>query len=81
MMQKLFERQLSNQKTEAPVQDRLWRASHGYRFLVWRRRIAWVKRVWKDVKQVVEWLEVIVVVLASVVLILFLLFGIGNPLP
>jgi hypothetical protein len=68
-------------ESNAPVQDRLWRVSHGYRFLVWRRRITQVKRVWKDVKQVVEWLEVIVAVLASVALILFLLFGVGNPLP
>lgn len=68
-------------ESNAPLQDRLWRVSHGYRFLERRRRWAQVKRVWKSVEQVVEWLEVIVVVLASVALILFLLFGIGNPLP
>jgi len=63
------------------VQDRLWRASHGYRFLVWRRRVAQVKRVRKDVRMVLDWLFVSVVVLGFAALILFLLFGIGNPLP
>lgn len=67
--------------SEPIVQDRLWRVSHAYRFLERRRHIAQVKRVWKSVKQVVEWLEVIVVVLGFAALMLLLLFGIGNPLP
>lgn len=68
-------------ESNAPVQDRLWRVSHAYRFLEQRRRVAQLKRAWKDIKQVGEWAFVIVVVLANAALILFLLFGIGNPLP
>jgi hypothetical protein len=69
------------ESNEPIVQDRLWRASHGYRFLMWRRRMAQLKRVWRDVRMVAEWLFVIVVVLGFAVLILLLLFGVGNPLP
>ena len=68
-------------ESNAPLQDRLWRVSHAHRFLERRRRIAQFRRVWKDVKQVAEWAFVIVVVLGFAALIVFLLFGMGNPLP
>lgn len=68
-------------ESNAPLQDRLWRVSHAHRFLEQRRRIAQFRRVWKEVRMVAEWLEVIVVVLGFAALIAFLLFGVGNPLP
>lgn len=68
-------------ESNAPLQDRLWRVSHAYRFLERRRRWAQVKRAWKSVRMVLDWAFVIVVVLGFAALIVLLLFGVGNPLP
>jgi hypothetical protein len=69
------------ESSEPIVQDRLWRASQGYRFLKWRRRQTRLKRVWKVAKKVGETVFVALVVLGFATLALFLLFGVGNPLP